>query len=112
MRTRIARGGGVSELITRVGSSGGVRMRDLLADALEDPTLELAYWLPDREVYVSEEGRDIRLPSGGDGRSVTEVKRDSKLVAAIVHDPALDDSRDLVRGAGSAVALALENERL
>jgi signal transduction histidine kinase len=33
-------------------------------------------------------------------------------VAAIVHDRALDDSRDLVRGAGAAVALALENERL
>jgi signal transduction histidine kinase len=43
---------------------------------------------------------------------VTEIERDGVRLAAIVHDPALDDSQDLVRGAGAAVALALENERL
>ena len=114
MRSRMARGGGVSELITRVGASGGgaVRMRDLLAESLEDPTVELAYWLPERAVFVSEDGREMDLPTGLPGRSVTEVTRDGERVAAIVHDPALDDSRDLVRGAGAAVALALENERL
>jgi signal transduction histidine kinase len=113
MRTRMARGGGVSELITRVGSQGGGgRMRDQLATALEDPTLELAYWLPDRGVFVAEDGRETDLPGDHSGRSVTEVTRDGERVAAIVHDPALDDSRDLVRGAGAAVALALENERL
>jgi signal transduction histidine kinase len=114
MRTRMARGGGVSELITRVGSPGGagVRMRDLLADTLEDPSLELAYWLPERAVFVSEDGRETQLPEHDAARSVTEVTRDGERVAAIVHDPELDDSRDLVRGAGAAVALALENERL
>jgi signal transduction histidine kinase len=113
MRTRMARGGGVSELITRVGSqAGGGRMRDQLAEALEDPTLELAYWLPARGVFVTEDGRATELPAADSGRSVTEVTRDGERVAAIVHDPALDDSRDLVRGAGAAVALALENERL
>jgi signal transduction histidine kinase len=113
MRTRMARGGGVSELITRVGSqAGGGRMRDQLAEALEDPTLELAYWLPDRGVYVTDDGRETDLPDDHPGRSVTEVTRDGARVAAIVHDSALDDSRDLVRGAGAAVALALENERL
>jgi signal transduction histidine kinase len=43
---------------------------------------------------------------------VTEVERDGERVAAILHDPALDDSRDLVRAAGAAVLLALENSRL
>jgi signal transduction histidine kinase len=115
MRTRMARGGGVSELITRVGSprdGAAVRMRDLLAESLEDPSLELAYWLPERGVFVSEDGRETDLPENHPGRSVTEVMRDGERVAAIVHDSALDDSRDLVRGAGAAVALALENERL
>jgi signal transduction histidine kinase len=112
MRSRLARGGGVSELITRVGQGDTARPRDLLADALEDPSLEVAYWLPDRGRYVSDEGRDIELPAAGGGRSVTEVERDGVRLAAIVHDPALDDSPDLVRGAGAALALALENERL
>jgi signal transduction histidine kinase len=99
--------------VTRVGSSHSARPRELLVDALEDPSLELAYWLPEREVYVTEEGREVDLEDAERrGRSVTEVRRDAELVAAIVHDPALDDSRDLVRAAGSAVVLALENERL
>jgi signal transduction histidine kinase len=112
MRSRIARGGGVSDLMTRVGSGEKTRPRDLLADALEDPSLEVAYWLPGRELYVSEDGRPIQLPENGSARTVTAVERDGERVAAIVHDRALDDSRDLVRGAGAAVVLALENERL
>ena len=112
MRSRLARGGGVSELMTRVGSGDRARPRDLLADALEDETLEVAYWLPERSVYVSEDGREIELPGSGSGRTVTEVELEGERVAAIVHDPSLDDTRDLVRGAGAAVALALENERL
>jgi signal transduction histidine kinase len=110
-RSRLARGGAVSRLMTRVGEgAGGERMRDLLAEALGDPSLELAYWLPERGVYVSQDGRELALPE--DRRGVTQVERDGECVAAILHDPALDDERDLVRGAGAAVALALENERL
>ena len=112
MRTQIARGGGVSELMTRVGSSQHGTPRELLAEALEDPTLELAYWLPDRGVYVDEGGREVELPGPGSERSVTKVFRGEQCVAAIVHDPALDESRELVRGAGAAVVMALENARL
>jgi signal transduction histidine kinase len=112
MRSRLARGGGVSDLMTRVGAGDNARPRDLLAEALEDPSLEVAYWLPERQVYVSDEGREIELPANGAARSVTEVERDGRRLAAIVHDPALDESPDLVRGAAAALALALENERL
>jgi signal transduction histidine kinase len=113
MRSRLARGGGLGELMTSVGSGAQGSPRDLLAQALEDPTLEVAYWLPERGVYVSEEGREVELPEAGSSRrSVTEVERDGERVAAILHDPALDDSRDLVRAAGAAVLLALENSRL
>ena len=43
---------------------------------------------------------------------MTEIERDGAPVAAIVHDPALLEERELVRTAGAAAALALENERL
>jgi signal transduction histidine kinase len=43
---------------------------------------------------------------------VTEIERDGTPVAAIVHDRALLEDRELVRTAGAAAALALENERL
>ena len=43
---------------------------------------------------------------------MTEVQRDGRRIAALVHDPALADEPELVRSAGAAAALALENERL
>ena len=43
---------------------------------------------------------------------MTEIERDGAPVAAIVHDPSLLEDRELVRTAGAAAALALENERL
>ena len=43
---------------------------------------------------------------------MTEIERDGSPVAAIVHDPGLLEDRELVRTAGAAATLALENERL
>jgi signal transduction histidine kinase len=50
----------------------------------------------------------VAVPDGG----WTEVELQGRRIAAIVHDPALTDERDLVRAAGAAAALALENQRL
>src|SRR4029453_2455200 len=87
-------------------------LREALAEALGDPTLELAYWLPDRERYVDAEGRAVELPAPGSGRAWTAVARDGAPLAAIVHDASLADERELIDAAGAAAALTLENERL
>ena len=110
MRSSLSRAGAVSALFERLG---GVSARDALAEALGDDSLALAYWLPDSRRYVDAQGHTMALPPPGDGgRAVTEIERDGAPVAAIVHDPALLDDRELVRTAGAAAALALENERL
>jgi hypothetical protein len=113
VRGRWIRGRGVGALISRLGQAspaGG--LRDELARALGYPSLELAYWLPDSKQYVGAEGRPVRLPGPQDGRAVTEVERDGRRIAAVVHDPTLLDDPDEVRAAGAAAALSLENERL
>jgi len=104
MRSSLSRAAAVSALFERLGGAGA---RDALAEALGDPTLTLAYWLPDQRRYVDAEGRTVVLEG-----AVTEIERDGEPVAAIVHDPALLEERELVRTAGAAAALALENERL
>jgi signal transduction histidine kinase len=43
---------------------------------------------------------------------VTEIERDGRRIAAIVHDRALVEDRETVRAAGAATALLLENRRL
>ncbi len=113
VRSRSWRTGAVTELVEVLGEAPARgALRDALADALGDPSLELAFWLPDDRRYVDADGRDVRLPAGGDGRVATEVERDGRRVGALVHDPALCDEPELVRAVGAAAALALLNERL
>jgi signal transduction histidine kinase len=112
LRTRIGRAGAVSDLVERLGTRPeNANLRDELAKALGDPSLELAYWLPARQQYVDAQGTRVKLPSGGP-RAATEIDRDGQCVAAIIHDATLCDQPELIRTAGGAAALALENERL
>jgi signal transduction histidine kinase len=110
---RMLRGRGLGRLVRRLGVSlGRGELRAALAEALGDPSVELAYWLPDSRQYVDAEGHPVELPAPGSGRSVTEVEREGRRIAAIVHDPTLLEDPERIREAGAAAALALENERL
>jgi signal transduction histidine kinase len=112
-RGRMLRGRGLGRLVRRLGTSlERGELRAALAEALGDPSVELAYWLPDSRQYVDAEGRPVELPGPDSGRSVTEVDREARRIAAIVHDPTLLEDPERVREAGAAAALALENERL
>ena len=62
-------------------------LRDALARALRDPSLTLAYWLPDFESYADLDGG--RWNCRGAGRTTTLIERDGAHVAALLHDPAL-----------------------
>jgi signal transduction histidine kinase len=109
LRTRLAHGAAVSNLIARLGQVPGEEaLRAALAEALGDPSLRLAYWLPDSERFVDAAGRPFPMPQSG----WTAVELHGRRVAAIVHDPALDEEPQLVGTAGAAAALALENQRL
>jgi signal transduction histidine kinase len=90
----------------------GGPVREMLAESLGDRTLSIAYWLPDREIFVDEAGRTVALPGPESGRAWTAVERDGRRVAAILHDAELDTSPELVDAAAAAAALALDNERL
>jgi signal transduction histidine kinase len=111
-RTRMVRAGALGELVTGLGRAPGRgELRDALARAMGDPSLELAYWLPDSRRYVDAAGKPVELPTADARRAVSEVRLEDRRVAALVHDSSLDDP-ELVLGFGTAAALALENERL
>ncbi len=90
----------------------GAPVRELLAESLGDHSVAIAYWLPDREIFVDETGRRVDLPQRASGRTWTTVERDGRPVAAIVHDAALDTTSELVQAAAAASSLAIDNERL
>lgn len=105
--TKKARGV-VGNLVVELDRAGPGGVREALARAIGDPTLELALWLPDRGVWADERGRAITLPEGRE-RAVTLV---GDRLAAIVHDPVFLDQPAMLEAAGSAARFALENERL
>jgi signal transduction histidine kinase len=87
-------------------------VREMLAASLGDHSVNIVYWLPDRETFVDESGRKVEMPEPGSGRAWTAVEQDGRRVAAIVHDVALDTSPELVHAAAAASSLAIDNERL
>jgi signal transduction histidine kinase len=102
----------VADLVVELERRPPGSVRDALARALGDPSLELALWLPEREAYVDGRGRPVELPTPESGRAVTVLGPAENPVAALVHDWALLEQRALLRSAGAAARLALENERL
>jgi MYXO-CTERM domain-containing protein len=87
-------------------------LRDALARALRDPSLTLAYWLPEYASYADLQGRPVTLPSPHSGRVTTLIDRAGAQVAALVHDPALKDEPELLDAVTAAAGIALENGRL
>jgi signal transduction histidine kinase len=87
-------------------------LRDALARALRDPSLTLAYWLPEFESWAEADGRAVELPAAGDGRTTTLVERDGEPVAALVHDSSLDDEPELLEAVSAAAGIALDSARL
>jgi signal transduction histidine kinase len=114
VRARIIQSGAVGELMARLGETPRRgELRDALARALGDPSLELVYWLPEDERFVDADGRPVAVPQPGAARAVTKVERDGEIVAALVHDAVIrDEQRAYVDAVGAAASLALENERL
>ena len=110
-RARLARLG-VSDLVVELGrglESG--RLRDALARALRDPSLELGFPIEESDQYVNAEGQRVSV-NASESRAVTMLQSHGHNVAALVHDPALREDPALLEAVSSAAGLALENERL
>lgn len=103
----------VGDLVVKL--SGGLapeRLQPALAEALHDPSLAVAYWLPAQEWFADLEGRRIEPPTGDSERAVSVLGDPSRPVAALIYDSALVHEGQLVDAAAAAVRLALENARL
>jgi hypothetical protein len=108
LRARVVGANAVNELVARLGAGGG-DLRQALADALRDPSLELAFPRPERDEWVDSHGDPVTLPPRD---RCTPVEHDGHPIAMLLHDPSLADEPELVHAVGGAAALALENERL
>jgi signal transduction histidine kinase len=111
LQSRLARSA-VGELLLELRADPApADLRDALARALRDPSLTLAYWLPDFGSYADQGGRPVDLRKQ-EGRATTLIEREGVRVAALLHDPALNDEPELLEAVTAAAGIALENGRL
>jgi signal transduction histidine kinase len=95
----------VTDLVVDLGATRAGTVRDALAQALGDPTLEVAYRVDGG--YVDAAGRATTLPAPGAQRRVTKIED-----AVLVHDPAVLDDPALLDAVAAATRLAAANARL
>jgi signal transduction histidine kinase len=113
LRVRMARSA-VADLVVELGETPQpAELRRTLSAALDDPSLEVLLWSPEAGGYVGDVGEvvgDVEARAGR--RAVTILERSGAPLAAIIHDEALLDDPGLVASVGTAVRLAVENDRL
>jgi signal transduction histidine kinase len=102
----------VADLVVELGQMRSGTLRDQLARALGDPSLQVGYWAPQSAGFADSNGRLIPIPEPDSGRSATVVERDSQPLAVLVHDPAVLGDPGLVEAVTSAARLAAANMRL
>ena len=111
LRARLARVH-VGELVVHLEETHVDGLRDEISLALEDPTLELGLWIPDRGIYVDSDGVELAVSEDGPERAVTWVEHEGRPLAVLVHDPTLREEPRLVEAVAAAARLALVNARL
>src|SRR5262249_37558966 len=113
LRARLARAN-VGQLVVALDKAPATpqTLQQALSRALDDPSLELYFWLPERNGFVDSGGAAVSLPPAESGRAVTTLENEGEPLAAIVHDLSLLEEPELIEAAGAAARLALENARL
>ncbi len=108
---RLARSG-VADLMVALRANPTVDLREPLSLALRDPSLQVAYWLAQYGSWADGDGNAVTLPTEEDVRATTLIDLDGEHVAALVHEPSLQDEPELLDAVSAAAALALQNVRL
>ena len=110
LRARMARGAVGSAIVDLEPGAPPERLRDALARALGDSTMQLAFRLPDGSGYLDTSGRAVDPARPGQGRVVMPLGESGE--AVLVHDQGLEHEPQLVRLTASAAGMALEHARL
>jgi signal transduction histidine kinase len=100
---------GVTDIVIQLEDVGPDRLEPAMQAALDDPNLQIGFPVGDAGDLVDTRGAWLTVPSG---RATTPLGEVSAPTAVLIHDPDLHEHPELLRAAGAAARLALENARL
>ena len=108
------RTGEIQELGAWLAAVGPTRpsLEPALARALGDDSLELGYFVAEREAYVDAAGKALELPSPSGGRRHVEISLGQRRIGVVIYDSVLIADPALVEAAGRVVAVAMDHQRL
>lgn len=103
-------GQALAEFVSELARVPAADPEALMAAALRDPSLRIAYRRPGRSAYVYSAGVPVEdLP---DDTAVTWIERDHEPVAAVTYDSDLAGYEQFVHAAGAAAQIRLEKTQL
>jgi signal transduction histidine kinase len=109
-RARSARGAVGATLVDLEPGPPPGRLRDALAKALGDPSLQLAFRVPDRACHVDTGDEQVDTQQLPPGRMLALLDPGGDVV--LIHDDELRHEPELLRVTVAAASLALEHSRL
>jgi signal transduction histidine kinase len=110
VRARTAGGALGTAIVDLEPGASPDRLRDTLARALGDSTLQLAFRRPDGSGYLDTASQAVDMGRPDPGRAVTRVAGPDE--AVLVYDEGLELEPQLVRLTAAAASMALEHSRL
>lgn len=78
--------GAVADLVVLLDEQESGDLRDRLASALGDPTLQVGFWSPTAAAYLTDDGTAVEQPPERSGRSATRIDRAGQRFVLLVHD--------------------------
>jgi signal transduction histidine kinase len=103
-------GAAVADAVVQLGQARAGALRDALAAALGDPSLDI--WFRNRSGYVDAVGRQVSVERPGVGRVTEPIRLEGDVVAVLVLDEGVAREPLLRDGVAAAGALVGSNVRL
>jgi len=108
-RERVFMGQTLAEFVNQLARLPNADPEALMAAALRDPSLRIAYRRRGRETYVDGIGDPLVVPAD---KAVSWIERGRRPVAAVIYDADLVDYERFVHAAGAAALIRLEQTQL
>jgi signal transduction histidine kinase len=103
---------GLTDSVVELGEARSATLRDALAGALGDCSLQIGYWSAPEAQFVDVDGRVVPLPANDSDRGVTIIGDAAQPAAVLIHDPVFRADRALLDAVASAASLAARHSAL